>query len=130
MKLLTLLVLFSYTHAFYVVNHQRSRRTTFFCPHAAAGVLEIDLDPEPEGGRELTPISTMPNCRMKEMEEIIASKSEDKVFKFWLTAQAEGVLLKEIRTQILKDASKKANFPGFRKVRKWSFAVCCTLCFC
>lgn len=37
------------------------------------------------------------------------------VYSFWLTAQANGKLISEFRTQIMKDASKKANFPGFRK---------------
>ena len=31
----------------------------------------------------------------------------------------QGALVNEIRTQILKDASKKANFPGFRKVGRF-----------
>ena len=49
-------------------------------------------------------------------------KSPDgTVYNFWLLSVAEADLIKEIRGQILKDASKKANFPGFRKVSVVSF---------
>lgn len=73
--------------------------------------MEVELEAEPEGGKELTPVKSIPGCRMKELEPAKA----DNTFKFWLTAQAEGELTKEIRTQILRDASRKADFPGFRK---------------
>lgn len=76
-----------------------------------------ELKPEPEGGTELTPLASMPNCRMKELQQLekIKTESGDPAHQFWMTATVDGALIKEIRTQILKDASKKANFPGFRK---------------
>lgn len=75
----------------------------------------VALEPEPEGGIEITPKQSMPGCRMKELQPLSEMKSDKPAYKFWMTAIAEGALIKEIRTQILKDASKKANFPGFRK---------------
>jgi hypothetical protein len=79
----------------------------------------VELDPEPEGGEEITPLSSLPDCRVKNMGEQPKIKSDDgPVYEFWMMASAEGALVKEIRTQILKDASKKANFPGFRKVSR------------
>lgn len=79
---------------------------------------KVELEPEPDGGIELTPRTSMPGCRMKQMEEVNDIKSSNPVYKFWMTSEAQGALIKEIRTQILKDASKKANFPGFKKVCK------------
>merc|ERR1719223_795407 len=53
---------------------------------------------------------------MKNMGEVEGVKEDEgTVYKFWLTATAEASLIKEYNTQILKDAAKKANFPGFRK---------------
>jgi hypothetical protein len=80
----------------------------------ANNVMNIKLKPEPEGGKELTPLKTLPNCRMKEIRDIADIKGG---LQFWMTGQAEGELVKAIRTQVLKEAAKKANFPGFRKVR-------------
>jgi hypothetical protein len=77
------------------------------------------LEPEPEGGKELVPRTSIPGCRMKELEFVRNAANDNEqgpVYKFWMAAQAEGTLIKEIRDTILKDASKKANFPGFRKV--------------
>lgn len=78
----------------------------------------VALEPEPEGGRELAAVTTgMPGCRVKEMEELnVQSETGKTPYRFWMTAEVDGTLIKEIRTQILKDASKKASFPGFRKV--------------
>ena len=79
----------------------------------------VELEAEPEGGIELTAQSaTLPGiCRMKQMDEIKEIKSSlGTPYQFWMTAQVEGELIKTIQTKILKDASKKANFPGFRKV--------------
>lgn len=42
-------------------------------------------------------------------------EGEDGVHSFWLRAVADGKKIKELRTQTEKEASKKANFPGFRK---------------
>jgi hypothetical protein len=92
-----------------------------------ARLMMVVLEPELEGGKEMAPVSSsLANCRMKEMEEITGkNKDEEQVYKFWMTAEAEGSLIKEIRAQILKDAAKKANFPGFRKVcrRSTSFFI-------
>ena len=80
--------------------------------------LSYDLLEEPEGGEELTPMVSMPGCRVKKMEELKNVKCDfGTPYEFWMTAEVDGALIKEVRTQILKDASKKANFPGFRKVR-------------
>ena len=81
----------------------------------------VELEPEPEGGEELTSLKTMDGSRMKNMGEVQGVKDDDgTVYKFWLTATAKGDLIKELNTKVLKDAAKKANFPGFRKVRRES----------
>jgi hypothetical protein len=82
----------------------------------AAAVVGIELQPEPDGGRKIAPLKSMDGCRVKELEAI-KTQNNGEAYKFWMTGLAQGELVKEIRTQILKDASKKANFPGFRKVR-------------
>jgi hypothetical protein len=85
--------------------------------------LAVELEPEPEGGEDVTPVSTMAGTRMKNMGENADLKSDKgQVHKFWLLAEAEGNLVKEIRNQILKDARQKANFPGFRKVSRYEVA--------
>uniref|UniRef100_A0A7S1Z771 Trigger factor ribosome-binding bacterial domain-containing protein n=1 Tax=Trieres chinensis TaxID=1514140 RepID=A0A7S1Z771_TRICV len=84
-------------------------------------LMSVDLAPEPEGGEELTAVDTMAGSRMKVMGETETDdpnvKAEDgsTVYDFWLTAEADGTLIKEVRTRVSKDASRKANFPGFRK---------------
>ncbi len=79
--------------------------------------MAYDMVPEAEGGEEMTPNSSLPSCRMKKMEARPDIRSDiGPVSKFWLTAEADGTMIKEYRKQLLKDASKKANFPGFRKV--------------
>ena len=79
----------------------------------------VELEPEPEGGEELTAIKTMPGSRMKNMGEVQGvTNDEGTVYDFWMTASVEGAIIKEINTKVLKDASKKANFPGFRKVKQ------------
>eukprot|EP00581_Thalassiosira_minuscula_P020128 CAMPEP_0183720068 /NCGR_PEP_ID=MMETSP0737-20130205/12791_1 /TAXON_ID=385413 /ORGANISM="Thalassiosira miniscula, Strain CCMP1093" /LENGTH=209 /DNA_ID=CAMNT_0025949879 /DNA_START=93 /DNA_END=722 /DNA_ORIENTATION=- len=71
-----------------------------------------ELTPEPEGGEELTKISSsMPDSRMKNM----GAEDEEGVYKFWLSAKADGEKVKKLRAQTEKEASRKANFPGFRK---------------
>jgi hypothetical protein len=78
----------------------------------------VPLEPEPEGGEEFHAFKSMPGARLKNMGEAkeVKNNALGNVYEFWLTAKVQGALVKEIRTQILKDASKKANFPGFRKV--------------
>lgn len=74
---------------------------------------DVELVAEPEGGTELTAVSSsLPGSRMKDMGAV---DGEDGVHSFWLSAVAEGKKIKELRTQTEKEASKKANFPGFRK---------------
>jgi hypothetical protein len=77
----------------------------------------MELEPEPEGGEEIVSQNTVPGCRIKKMVAVPEIASDDgEVYEFWLTATAEAAMIHEIRTTVLKDASKKANFPGFRKV--------------
>ena len=67
---------------------------------------------EPEGGDELTKISSsLPDSRMKNM----GADEQEGVFQFWLSATAEGAKVKKLRAQCEREASTKANFPGFRK---------------
>ena len=83
-----------------------------------------ELKPEPEGGEELTKISTsLPNSRMKNL----GAEDEEDVYKFWLSATADGELVRKNRLQTEKEASKKANFPGFRKVRYISIILCISM---
>jgi hypothetical protein len=83
----------------------------------ALSMAAYAMTPEAEGGEEMTPNSSLPSCRMKKMEARPDIRSDiGPVSKFWLTAEADGTMIKEYRKQLLKDASKKANFPGFRKV--------------
>lgn len=82
-------------------------------------MVQVELVPEPDGGEEMNAIKSMAGSRMKNMGENADVKNDDgTVYKFWLLSVAEADLIKEIRTQIMKDAKKKANFPGFRKVRR------------
>lgn len=87
----------------------------------------VEMEPEPEGGEEVPSIKTMPGSRMKNMGEATgltvvreAEKDDDgsepaAIYKFWLSATAEGALVKEIHQTVLKDSQRKADFPGFRK---------------
>jgi len=92
--------------------------------------MAVELEPEPEGGEELKAVkATVPDCRMKKMKELppkaanmkkTATDTDNEVgviSQYWMTAVADGNLVKELRTKLLKEASRKANFPGFRKVR-------------
>ena len=93
-----------------------------FARHGQSLLRAVELKPEPEGGEEIELVdATMASSRMKNMGEVPNVKDDrGKVYKFWLTAEAQGPLIKELHTQVLKDASKKANFPGFRKVSQQS----------
>lgn len=78
---------------------------------------KVALEPEPSGGEELAAVTSMAGCRMKDMGPAKDIKSElGTVHQFWMLGEADGSLVKEYHQQLLKDASKKANFPGFRKV--------------
>ncbi|KAL3895458.1 MAG: hypothetical protein SGARI_007441 [Bacillariaceae sp.] len=58
----------------------------------------------------------MDGSRMKNMGEQSDISSDDgTVYKFWLSANVEGALVKEVHTEVLKQSAKNANFPGFRK---------------
>lgn len=79
---------------------------------SSSRLYAAELKPEPEGGEELTKMSSsMEGSRMKNM----GPGDGEGVFKFWLSAIADGAQVKQIRQQTEKEASKKANFPGFRK---------------
>jgi hypothetical protein len=109
---------------------------TFRAPSRA--LFAVELEAEPAGGEELTPFTSLPGCRMKQMEELTAVDTKlGTPYQFWMEAEVDGTLIKQIRTQIMKDASKQANFPGFRKVRassfvRWLFLHCrnSTECSC
>jgi len=82
-----------------------------------------ELTPEPEGGDELSQLdNVLENSRMKNMGKppadgtVAAMVDGSEVYSFWLTAEAEGSFVQQIRTKLLKEAGKNANFPGFRKV--------------
>ena len=71
-----------------------------------------ELKPEPEDGEELKKISSsLPDSRMKNL----GPADEEGVYNFWLTATADGEKVKKLRVQTEKEASRNANFPGFRK---------------
>ncbi|KAL7472575.1 hypothetical protein ACHAXS_012944 [Conticribra weissflogii] len=77
----------------------------------------VELAPEPEGGEELTKVSetSLPGSRMKNMGLVEEDNPDGDIYNFWLTAVAKGDEIKQLRIQTEKEASKKANFPGFRK---------------
>ncbi|KAL7488275.1 hypothetical protein ACHAW6_013859 [Cyclotella cf. meneghiniana] len=83
-------------------------------PHLYA-TTSVELVAEPEGGVELKKVSdaSLPGSRMKNMGAV--EGSEEGLHSFWLSAVADGQKIKELRVQTEKEASKKANFPGFRK---------------
>jgi hypothetical protein len=93
--------------------------TTLLRAAAATTTAAVELKPEPEGGTELLKmsLSSLPGSRMKNLgpEDGDANNSDDDVYKFWLSAIADGAQIKKLRDQTEKEASKKANFPGFRK---------------
>jgi hypothetical protein len=90
-----------------------------FSPRTPVVLNAVELIPEPEGGEDLTALKTLEGSRVKNMGEAEGTKKHDEgtVYKFWITATAQGALIKELNTKVLKDASKEAQFPGFRKVR-------------
>ena len=76
----------------------------------------IELKPEPDFGDELKRVtltsSLPPGSRLKNLGP---DDEGDGIYKFWLSAKADGKEIKRLRDQTEKEASKKANFPGFRK---------------
>jgi Bacterial trigger factor protein (TF) len=92
--------------------------------YTSTAVAIVPLFPEPSGGTELLPLvpdtsSSIGVSRMKQLDTILPSSSSSSmgspVYEFWMTTYTDGKSIQEIRQTILKDASKKANFPGFRK---------------
>ena len=102
----------------FVVNPS-SATPAFATKTSTAQYMAVELEPEPEGGEEISAINVMEGSRVKNMGECSETKSEngETVYDFWMTAVADGELVKKLRTQVSKDAAKNANFPGFRKVR-------------
>ena len=134
MKVAAILILLAHRSSSFVPLLVPARSSSSQLRHAAL----VELEPEPAGGEELTATTTLPGCRMKQMGPAVQDTSnvENKgleVFEFWMTAEADGALFQEIRTQLLKDASRKANFPGFRKVcmcRLFATLVCVSFLAC
>ena len=94
--------------AFIVIGKSRTLPNVFLSP---SGLIA-----EPDGGVELIPIDTI-DARMKNMGAVDGLSGKDgPAYDFWMSAQVKGKLISDFRSQIVKDASKKANFPGFRKV--------------
>eukprot|EP00816_Leptocylindrus_hargravesii_P004635 CAMPEP_0196819358 /NCGR_PEP_ID=MMETSP1362-20130617/70197_1 /TAXON_ID=163516 /ORGANISM="Leptocylindrus danicus, Strain CCMP1856" /LENGTH=216 /DNA_ID=CAMNT_0042197813 /DNA_START=73 /DNA_END=723 /DNA_ORIENTATION=- len=111
MKLSALLLLPLTTTSAFVLPGSSTFRAT-----SSAVRASYELEPEPEGGEEIEATSTLPGSRLKNMGENNDLKSDDgQVYNFWMSATAPGSSVKEFRTRILKEASRKANFPGFRK---------------
>lgn len=81
--------------------------------------MAVELEPEPVGGEEIEAIQSMANSRVKNMgpveDDSIKGEDGSTVYNFWLNASVEASLVKEIRVTVEKDASRNANFPGFRK---------------
>lgn len=103
-------------------NGRRHRQLTTTTPTllraAATTVASVELKPEPEGGNELLKmsLSSLPGSRMKNLGPDGGDDANDAdIYKFWLTAVADGAQIKKLRDQTEREASKKANFPGFRK---------------
>lgn len=82
-------------------------------PRSVSELSMAELVSEPEGGDEMAQIDPMEDSRMKNMGN--ADEKGDDVYSFWMTAKAEGSIVKKIRTDLLKQAGKNADFPGFRK---------------
>jgi Bacterial trigger factor protein (TF) len=86
--------------------------------HLSPLMAQVPLEPEPAGGEEISSNVSVPNTRVKKMNLEPNVQSEDgniPIYSFWLSSTAEAALIQGYQSQILKDASKKANFPGFRK---------------
>lgn len=119
---ISLFVLFVPFASAFVLQKAPILRTFGVCLNAVA------LEPEPEDGEEITPLKSMAGCRMKKLQELKNIKSENgPAYQFWMTATVDGSMIKEYNTELLKNAKKKANFPGFRKVKTFYF-VCGARC--
>ena len=117
MKLLlatTLALSFSSTCSAFVHQQAFTARPTI----SNSQLMAYELKAEPEGGEEIQSIDSMPGSRIKNMgasDDVRFGGEDGDVFTYWLSAEADGKLIKGFRVQVEKDASKQANFPGFRK---------------
>jgi hypothetical protein len=55
--------------------------------------VELEPEPEPEGGTALQPFTSMAGCRLKQLDDgtVKTTNAENKepAYKFWMTGQAE-----------------------------------------
>ena len=73
-------------------------------------MAQVELIPEPEGGQELIPSSTIEGTRVKLMGEADRLSSDDgTVYKFWMRTIAQGELIKKFKIDILKESKKKVR---------------------
>ena len=100
-------------------------------PTGEKKIMDQELAAEPEEGEEVAPLVAGGGAkagytiRLKDLgpvaddDEAKYLESEDElgrvVHNFWLTAIADGNEIEKIRTDVLKQSAKNANFPGFRK---------------
>jgi hypothetical protein len=100
-------------------------------PTGEKKIMDQELAAEPEGGEEVAPLvvggaaKAGYTIRLKDLgpvaddDEAKYLESEDElgrvVHNFWLTAIADGNEIEKIRSDVLKQSAKNANFPGFRK---------------
>ena len=78
----------------------------------------VELEPEPEGGEEVSPLKSLEDTKVKNMGEAEGANSDSGTpYNFWMTTVAKGALVKSLHGQVLRESKKQANFPGFRKVR-------------
>ena len=85
------------------IRHARATTTTTRL-RAAAAAAAVELKPEPEGGTELLKmsLSSLPGSRMKNLGPD-SDASDADVYKFWLTAIADGAQIKKLRDQTEKE---------------------------
>jgi hypothetical protein len=90
--------------------------TTRVTAISSSQMMAYELKAEPEGGEEIQSVATMTGSKMKNMGADPDTKDANgDVYTFWVKAVADGKMIKGFRTEVEKDASRKANFPGFRK---------------
>jgi len=94
-------------------------------------VLDIELKPEPETGTDVAVLASIGAdnvrsdgfvVRLKDLGEVdsddeaydLEEEIGAKAHNFWLSAIAEGEEIQKFRMALEKDATKNANFPGFR----------------
>lgn len=82
-------------------------------------MAEVPLIPEPEGGDELSALSSIESTRVKSMGEAGMTSEEDSlpVYKFWMQSVAQGELIKEYKVTMLKEAKKNVRERTRNKMR-------------